>query len=65
MELGNKIFKQAIPLYMFLYLLGVRILKLGFRDLYISKCQVSISKYETECHKLIITIQFVAGSLTG
>lgn len=39
---------------MFLYLLGVQILKLGFKDLYISMCQVSISKFETKCNKLII-----------
>lgn len=50
---------------MFQYLLGVQILKLGFKDLCVSKCQVSVSKYEAECQKLIIMTQFVAGSLTG
>lgn len=31
---------------MFLYLLGVQILQLGFKDLCISKRQVSVNKYE-------------------
>lgn len=36
-------------------MLTVQILKLGFKELHILKCQVSISKYETESQKLVIT----------
>lgn len=50
---------------MFLYLLGVQILKLGFEVFCISKCQVSPSKNENKCQNQIIMTQFVAGNLTG
>lgn len=36
-------------------MLTVQILKLRFKGLHISKCQVSIRNYENECQKLVIT----------
>lgn len=36
-------------------MLTVQILKLRFKDLPISKCQVSIRKYENKWQKLVIT----------